>query len=70
MISPYPKTAQEFKSLSWAQIEPYYQELADRPIDASNVSAWLADWTYLSRLVYETQRNGMVKRLKVFSTGL
>ena len=54
MISPYPKTAQEFMSLAWAQIEPYYQELADRPINASNVSAWLADWTHLSRLVYET----------------
>ncbi len=54
MISPYPKTAQEFMAGSWAQIEPYYQELADRPIDASNVSAWLADWTHLSRLVYET----------------
>ena len=54
MISPFPTTAQEFMSMSWAQIEPYYQELADRPIDASNVSDWLADWTYLSRLVYET----------------
>jgi len=54
MISPYPKTAHEFMSLTWAQIEPFYQELADRPIDASTVSAWLADWTHLSRLVYET----------------
>ena len=54
MISPYPETAHEFMSLTWAQIEPFYQELADRPIDASNVSAWLAGWTCLSRLVYET----------------
>jgi oligoendopeptidase F len=54
MISSYPKTAQEFTSLSWGKIEPYYRELAERPIDASNVSAWLADWTYLCRLVYET----------------
>lgn len=54
MISPFPDTALEFMSWSWAQIEPYYQELAGRAIDASNVSAWLVDWSHLSKLIYET----------------
>jgi len=54
MLSPLPKTALEFMSWPWAQIEPYYQELVDRPIDVGSVSAWLADWSRLSRLFYET----------------
>ncbi len=54
MLPPLPKNTLEFISWPWAQIEPYYQELAGRPIDASNVSAWLADWSHLSRLVFET----------------
>lgn len=54
MLSPLPKTALEFMSWPWAQIEPYYQELAGRPINAGNVSGWLADWSRLSKMVYET----------------
>jgi len=53
MRSPLPKSALEFMSWSWAQIEPYFDELAGRPLDAGNLAAWLADWSHLSKLVYE-----------------
>ncbi len=37
----------------WEEIEPFYQELSDRSIDAGNVDGWLRDWSHLSRLIYE-----------------
>ena len=49
-----PQNAIEFMEWPWSQIEPYYQDLEARPIDASNVSRWLADWTRLSDLASET----------------
>jgi len=54
MQSSLPQNAHEFMDWSWAQIEPYYRELAERPLAAGNLHAWLADWSRLSMLVYET----------------
>lgn len=54
MISTLPKTSQEFMQLSWSAIQPYYQELAARPLDASSLREWLGDWTALYQLWYET----------------
>lgn len=53
MFNALPKTAQEFMTFKWAQIEPYYADLEARAIDASNVEAWLLDWTRLSQLLDE-----------------
>jgi oligoendopeptidase F len=53
MFSSLPKTAQEFMQWSWAQIEPYYQDLTKRPLTAENVNSWLADWSHLSELIDE-----------------
>ena len=53
MLSPLPNTANEFISWSWGQIEPYYQELADRQLGPHNLQTWLADWSKLSKMVYE-----------------
>jgi oligoendopeptidase F len=40
--------------LPWSSIEPYYQELAGRALDAANVNQFLLDWTTLSQLWYES----------------
>jgi oligoendopeptidase F len=55
MLSPLPKTAQEFMSWEWPQIEPYYGELASRAINAGNVDQWMRDWTQLTDLVNEVR---------------
>jgi oligoendopeptidase F len=47
-------TPQDFMTWSWSQIEPYFLELNRREISAENVEDWLADWSRLSSLVYET----------------
>ena len=47
-------TPQEFSHWTWSQIEPYYHELDKWQINAANLPGWLADWSQLSGLVYET----------------
>lgn len=54
MFDTLPKTTQEFKGWKWAQLEPYFQDLQNRDLNASNVNAWLADWTHLYDLISET----------------
>ena len=54
MSSFLSATPQEFSHWSWPQIEPYFLELNKRIIPAENLASWLADWSRLSGLVYET----------------
>ncbi len=53
MFDVLPKNAQEFMQWSWPQIEPYFQELAGRTLSANHAPDWLADWSDLSRIIYE-----------------
>jgi oligoendopeptidase F len=41
-------------SWDWNEFAPYYQDLAARQIDRSNVEAWLADWSALAARLDET----------------
>ncbi len=52
MTTQLPQSADAFTS--WAQAEPFVQELRGRTITPSTLDAWLADWTCLARLVLET----------------
>jgi oligoendopeptidase F len=54
MCSFLSATPQEFIHWSWSQIEPYFLELNSRPISAASLASWLADWSRLSGLIYET----------------
>lgn len=51
---PLPATAHEFLTWSAAQIEPYIQELIDRPLTADTISDWLRDWKHLACLFQES----------------
>ena len=53
MFASLPETAIEFMDWSWAQIEPYYQDLQARPINHADVSKWLSDWSSLKDLITE-----------------
>ncbi len=78
MFTSLPDNAFEFIEWSWPQIEPYYQDLRDRPIDAANISNWLSDWSRLTALLEERYNRSYVattvdttdeaaeKRLKAF----
>lgn len=54
VFASLPKDSDEFMGWSWDQMQPYYQKLSGRPLDQSNVSAWLHDWSELDKLVDET----------------
>ena len=54
MLATLPKNAIEFMRWPWEQIEPYYRHLEGRRLTAGTVSAWLADWSLLAELLYET----------------
>lgn len=50
---PLPTDIAEFMRWTWAQMEPYARELAERPLTAANVAAWLADWSALAVRISE-----------------
>jgi oligoendopeptidase F len=54
MFSSLPKDASTVRDWSWSQFESYYHDLAARSLSASSVTEWLADWTRIADLVYET----------------
>jgi oligoendopeptidase F len=48
-----PQSPDAFKEATWEDILPYYEELAARPLDRTNVEAWLADWSLFESLLSE-----------------
>ncbi|HEX9617263.1 MAG TPA: M3 family metallopeptidase, partial [Anaerolineales bacterium] len=56
MSNSLPQSIQEFMQLSWSQIEPFYRDLERRPLNETTLTAWMEDWSDLSRMVHETYR--------------
>ncbi len=50
-----PNRADAFQKARWADILPYYEELAARPLTADTADAWLEDWSRLESLIYEAR---------------
>jgi oligoendopeptidase F len=55
MFTSLPNDARTLLKWSWTEIQPYYDDLAQRTLDASSVAEWLADWTALDDRVSELQ---------------
>jgi oligoendopeptidase F len=53
MFTTLPKETSKFISWSWDQFQPYADDLVKRHITPANVSAWLSDWSDLSRIFSE-----------------
>jgi oligoendopeptidase F len=53
LLASLPPTAFDFKDWPWAQIGPYFQELASRRLDTASLSGWLEDWSGLEKLLDE-----------------
>jgi oligoendopeptidase F len=54
MSSSLPQSAEALARLTWADLEPHFAELKQTALDASNVTAWLDQWSDLVRAVSET----------------
>lgn len=48
-----PATIPEMAQMTWAEIEPLYQQLERAKLTAANVERWLGNWSRLSEIVYE-----------------
>jgi oligoendopeptidase F len=53
VVLTLPETPDAFKDATWEDVLPYYEDLASRPLDRSNVEAWLADWSAFESLLSE-----------------
>jgi oligoendopeptidase F len=54
MFTSLPATVDDFQFWPWSEIEMYYQDLASRSLDSSNVDEWLTDWSAIKEMVLET----------------
>src|SRR4030081_418612 len=48
-----PDSPAALKDASWDDVLPYYEDLAERPLDNGNVEVWLADWSLFESLLSE-----------------
>ncbi|HUE67278.1 MAG TPA: M3 family oligoendopeptidase [Candidatus Acidoferrum sp.] len=48
-----PDTSEAFKTATWRDVAPFYEELAARPLGRDNVEDWLADWSRFESLLAE-----------------
>jgi oligoendopeptidase F len=53
MLKNLPTTPESLIAWTWPEIEPYYKDLASRPITAANVDGWLADWSSVGERIEE-----------------
>jgi oligoendopeptidase F len=54
-----PESPDAFRDAPLAEIESYYRELAERPLD--DVEAWLADWSRLEELLHEAVMTAVIE---------
>lgn len=48
------------RDATWADLEPSFDALLERPIDRDNVEAWLAEWSRLEEIVTEAISSAMI----------
>src|SRR5256886_14881515 len=53
VVIALPESPDAFKSATWEDLAPYYEELATRPLDKGNVEAWLRDWSDFESMLAE-----------------
>ena len=58
--SALPASPAAFAKATWDDVVPYYDELAERPLDASTVEEWLRSWSRLEELVTEAASQAMI----------
>ncbi|MBN1485813.1 MAG: M3 family oligoendopeptidase [Chloroflexia bacterium] len=56
MFDNLPQKPEEILRWSWPQIQPYFEELSRRQLNAGNVAEFLADWTAVADRISEAQR--------------
>ncbi|MDX2193690.1 MAG: M3 family oligoendopeptidase [Gemmatimonadales bacterium] len=55
-----PPTPAEFTAATWADVEPHYRALAERPLSADTVADWLAEWSRTESFLSEAASLAMI----------
>jgi oligoendopeptidase F len=55
-----PDSPAAFAQATWADVAPYFDELAAHPLDGSSMAAWLRAWSTLEELVTEAAARAMI----------
>jgi oligoendopeptidase F len=58
--SVLPSSPVVFSKAGWSDIAPYFDDLAERPLDAGTVDEWLRAWSRLEELVTEAAAEAMI----------
>ena len=58
--SVLPASPTAFAKATWDDVVPYFDDLVERPLDASTVDAWLLAWSRLEELVTEAAALAMI----------
>ncbi len=53
MVVALPESPDAFRDATWEDVAPYFEALANSPLDRTNVEAWLADWSLFESLLSE-----------------
>lgn len=53
-LPTFPTTIQDVNPRIWDSFRPFYEALQQRPLTAENRREWLAEWSDLGRLLWET----------------
>lgn len=53
IVIALPRTAGAFKTATWQEVAPFYEELATRPLTLDSVEEWLSDWSKFESLLAE-----------------
>ena len=55
-----PASPSGFTNARWADVLPYYEQLAGAPLDATTLTAWLQEWSQLESLLSEAASLAMI----------
>jgi oligoendopeptidase F len=58
--SVLPSSPAAFAKATWDDVVPYFDDLLERPLDASTVEEWLSAWSRLEELVTEAAAQAMI----------
>jgi oligoendopeptidase F len=59
-VSLPPSSPAAFAKATWDDIAPYYDDLAERPLEPGTVEAWLHAWSTLEELITEAAALAMI----------
>ena len=59
-VSVLPATPVAFAKAKWEDVAPYFDDLAERPLDPEQIESWLRSWSTLEALVTEAAAQAMI----------